>query len=490
MSRYQPKLYRSETVILVVPQRVPESYVRSTVTTRIEDRLGSISPQILSRPRLEQIIQEFGLYSEQIVTQPMELVVDSMRRAIEVNVERGNAFRVGYVSGDPVIAQKVTERLASLFIEENLRDREMQAEGTNRFLDAQLDEARLRLIEHEKTLEGFRRRYAGQLPTQIQTNLQAIQSARMQLQALNESIDRDRDRRLVLERQMADLNSDDIPSVSRLVAVTADARAGTSSTAEQVEAAQARLKELELRYRPEHPDVGAAQRQVRDLQAKLEAEQRRIRTLPSPDAPPTVLSAAEVARRGRLQNLDVEIKNLDVQLSRKHAQERELQETIASYQAKVDSAPTRESELTELTRDYATLQATYTGLLAKREESKISANLERNQVGEQFKLLDPAQVPERPFSPDLMTINLLGAALGLGLGLAATALLEFLDTTFRTEGDVMRVLQLQVLATVPVMSSERERRERHSRRLVAALTAFVLLAGSVAVFAVWKLQSS
>jgi len=137
-ARTLPNLYHSETLILVVPQRVPESYVRSTVTTRIEDRLQSITQQILSRTRLERIVQDFNLYAEERRTAIMEDIVERMRREIEVQVVKGDAFRVGFTSSDARTAMRVTERLASLFIEENLRDREVLAEGTNQFLEAQL----------------------------------------------------------------------------------------------------------------------------------------------------------------------------------------------------------------------------------------------------------------------------------------------------------------------------------------------------------------
>ena len=161
VSRKLPDLYRSDTLILVVPQRVPESYVKSTVTSRIEDRLQSISQQILSRTRLERIIQDFNLYAEERQTGIMEDIVEQMRADIKVDVVKGDAFRVSYIGRDPRTVMKVTERLASLFIEENLRDREVLAEGTNQFLEAQLEDARRRLVEHEKKLEVYRRQSRG-----------------------------------------------------------------------------------------------------------------------------------------------------------------------------------------------------------------------------------------------------------------------------------------------------------------------------------------
>jgi uncharacterized protein involved in exopolysaccharide biosynthesis len=194
--RMIPERYQSETLIMVVPQRVPNEYVKATVTASIESRLSSISDQILSRSRLERIINDLDLYKRARTNGTiMEDVVRGMRADITVKVEERVGFRVDYINEDPRIAQTVTERLASLFIDENLRDRENQALNTNEFLQSQLEDARRRLIEHERKLEAYRERYSGQLPTQLQGNLQAIQNAQLQLQSLEESSNRARERR-------------------------------------------------------------------------------------------------------------------------------------------------------------------------------------------------------------------------------------------------------------------------------------------------------
>src|SRR5215472_460743 len=177
-------------------------------TTRIEDRLQTITQQILSRTRLERIIQDFNLYPELRKTAIMEDVVERMRASIGVQVVKGDAFRVSFTTDDARTAMRVTERLASLFIEENLRDREVLAEGTNQFLEAQLEDARRRLVETEHKVEEYKKQYDGELPEQREANMQGLHNTEMQMQALIEAMNRDRDRRLVLERQIADLESD------------------------------------------------------------------------------------------------------------------------------------------------------------------------------------------------------------------------------------------------------------------------------------------
>ena len=141
----------------MVPQQVPESYVRSTITSKIEDRLQSISQQILSRTRLERIIQDFNLYERERQVGIMEDVVQRMRsRDIRVDTLKGDAFRIAFIGDNPVTVMRVTDRLASHFIDENLRDREILAQGTSQFLTVQLEDARRRLIEQEKKLEEYR----------------------------------------------------------------------------------------------------------------------------------------------------------------------------------------------------------------------------------------------------------------------------------------------------------------------------------------------
>lgn len=475
ITHYLPNQYRSDTLILVVPQRVPESYVKSTVTTRIEDRLQAISQQILSRTRLERIIQDFDLFADRRKTDIMEDIVERMRKDIAVDIVKGDAFRVSFTANEPRTAMRVTERLASFFIDESIRDREVLAEGTNQFLESQLEDARRRLIETEKRLEEYRRKHDGQLPTQLEANMQGLHNTEMQLQALLDSLNRDRDRRLLLDRQIADASVPETPLVvmSRPAAGEDGAPAGTA--ADQLRVAQANLQAMLLRLRPEHPDVARMKRAMAELQRRADAEaaERPV----SLDAP---LSPGEQLRRSRLQEANAEIESLDLQIKEKTAGEKRLRGILAEYQQRIEAAPTRVSELTELTRDYSTLQQNYQSLLSKKQESQISTNLERRQIGEQFKILDPARLPEKPSSPERPRLYLLGMAVALAVGLGLAAITEYFDRTLRSEEDVRLVLNFLVLATIPNIQPARASKRR---RLIAASAAgaAVVLIGVMAV---------
>jgi polysaccharide chain length determinant protein (PEP-CTERM system associated) len=488
--RRLPNVYRSESLIQVVPPRVPEGYVRATVTARLADRLPVISQQIMSRTRLERVIQDFDLYAEDRKSKLMEDVVAGMRDDVSVQIVKGDAFQVSYLSNDAKTAMKVTERLASLFIEENLRDREGLAEGANQFLESQLDDARRKLVEHETKLSEYKRQYNGELPSQTQSNLQVIGSSQSQVQGLSESINRDRDRRLMLERMLADASVEPAP-----IAPTGSSRAAASAEAEstapgsaaaQLDAARTQLRTLRLRLKEEHPDVVRMKRAIRELEAKAEAE-----ALQAPvSAPPVTTTPADTNRLSKIHDLRAEMDNLDQQIAHKAEAQAKLEASIANYQHRVESSSTRELDLIELTRDYETIQRMYTNLLMKSQEAQVAANLERRQIGEQFKVIDPARVPEKPYSPDRVRLNSMGAIGGLVFGLGMVALIELRNSTFRTEQDILSVLALPVLATVPAIITSTERRTARRRRLIAAGIGVSFLLCAVTAAAAWSFRGA
>ena len=489
LAHFAPERYRSDALILVVPQRVPDNYVKPTVSQTVEERLPGITDQILSRSRLEKIIQDMDLYQVERARQVMEDVVQKMRDDISTSPvgKEVDSFRVSYVSNHAETARKVTERLASLYIEQNLKDRESQAENTSQFLDTQLEEAKRHLIEQEKKLEHYRTTHAGQLPTQLQGNLQAIQNANIQLQTLNDSINRALERRLLIERQIVDTQAIPLPPPPPS-AVPTDAPA-PSSTALQLDQARARLAALLQRYTPDHPDVVSQQRTIAELIVRLEGE-----TPVTPSTAPAeiekTMTPAEASQRKKILDLQAELEVIDHQMTANRGEETRLKQSIAEYQGKVDIVPTRESELVELTRDYSTLQTAYANLLMKRQDSVIAANLERRQIGEQFKLLDVASLPQKPSNQtQRISIMASGAIAGLIIGALIVTLLEYRDTSFRHDDEVVKKLSLPVLAMVPMMRSERESRSARRRRWLADVAGTAVLLASCAVVVIWRLKT-
>jgi polysaccharide chain length determinant protein (PEP-CTERM system associated) len=486
-------VYQSEMLIAVVPQRVPDDYVQSTVTLKTEERLGALSTQVTSRTTIEQLIQEFNLYQQARRNVPMEDVIVMMRSAIDVVPEtprrgpRGpeplHAFRVRFTYTDPEIAANVTQRLGLLFVDQNASDRGALAEDTNQFLESQLDEARQRLEATEARLEAFRQRHGNELPTQLQSNMTAIHNTQMQIQAQVESIARDRDRKLMLERLYNDAVVEPLPAPP-LPAPTSPADSTavvTGSLEQQLAAGQARLIQLETRLTDQHPDVVRARRQLRDLEEKVAA----AASSPTPVAPP-VLTPFELQRREALRQQLAEIESLARQIEFKESDERRLRAQMAEYQRRIEAVPGVESEWVALTRDYETQQTAYEDLLAKSEQSKVAVDLERRQIGEQFRILDPATVPLRPIRPVRWQINAVGLAIGLLFGVGLAALIELRDASYRSEADVVNVLALPVLALVPYVATAAERTRRLRRRFWVTASGVVVVAA--AGFMVWTMQ--
>jgi polysaccharide chain length determinant protein (PEP-CTERM system associated) len=483
-----PNIYRSETLVLVIPQRIPDNYVRSTVTTSIADRLRTIREQLLSRTRLEQLINEFNLYPNERARLPMEEVVERMRPNVFLDTVRGDSFRIAFIMAeDAETPAKVATRLAEMFIEEGERDRTAIADETNVFLQSQLDDAKAQLEEHERKLEEFRKANAGSLPSQFQSNLQVIQATQNQMQTLAESISRDRDRRLLWEKSLSEIKTTERPESVVATPSGADAVTTPNTLVDELELARAQLRALEQRLRPTHPDVTAKARQIRTLETQLAIAAADAGAAPA-TGPPTngaagtsrPVTSNELIRLNRTRQIQTEIDKVDAQIATKEKETARLQAIVDDYQKRVEVIPTRETEMTQLMRDYDTVQRLYTGLLEKREASKIAANLERQQVGEQYKILDKARPAEVPFSPNRPRMILMGAVAGLFLGIGLGVYLEYRDSSLRSEEDVLSFLSLPVLAVIPFMESPRDRRLRRLRVALTSALGLVAIAGTVA----------
>jgi uncharacterized protein involved in exopolysaccharide biosynthesis len=265
-------------------------------------------------------------------------------------------------------------------------------------------------------------------------------------------------------------------------AEVAAAEARPTAAEESLAAARRTLRDLSDRLTPQHPDVKHWQRVVSELE-------RTVAGVPAPNgAEPkgATPSNAEVARETRLREMQLEMGTIDHRLAANEAEQQRLRTVMGGYQARVDAAPMRESELVALSRDYETLQQVYRGLLAKREDSRMAANLERRQVGEQFKVLDPPQLPRKPSAPDRLRMALFGAFFGLCLGVGLSTLLEYHDSKLRSDEDVLTSLSLPVVAMIPAMTTDFDRRRVKRRKSALVLTSLVTFALSVAGV-VWSL---
>lgn len=496
-----PNVYQSDMLIAIDPQRVPDAFVRSTVTLATDLRVEAITVQVLSRTALQQMIETLDLYKVERQTMPLEDVVARMRSNIQIRLERPRpqwgqpasptAFHVLFTYPDPQMATQVTQLIGSRYVAQNVRDRGALAGATNRFLESQLEESRSKLAAQERALEAFRQRHGPELPTQMQYNMQSQMNAQMQAQTLAESLARDRDRRQMLDRLYREALNDPAPPPSVPTGGQGDAADETAlanaSFRQQLTAARENLERLERRYRPEHPDVTRARRLIAELEPKAADEAAAAsRQIERPADAPREAIAGDAVRRESLRQMQAEIESLSRQIAFKESEERRVRTEVDEFQRRLEAVPGLESQWTALTRDYETLQANYRDLLAKSSAAQLSLNLEEQEISERFRIVDPAGVPVRPLPAVRARVNAAGLAIGLLLGLAIVALLELRDASFRSDTDVIDSLALPVLATVPSIQTRADRQRSVRRRWAysAAGVAYLTAAG----YLTWSLR--
>ncbi|MBM4279003.1 MAG: hypothetical protein FJ130_14175 [Deltaproteobacteria bacterium] len=483
--KYLPKIYQATTLILVQPQAIPESYVQSTITDSVANRLNTISQEILSRTRLEKVIQEFNLYADLRNKLPLEEVIETMRKAINVKVQEPrrdrrdqttNSFSISYEGEEPRTVMMVTNKLASLFIEENLKVRESRAEGTSQFLSKELMTMEDQLKKKEQDIRNFKERNMGQLPQQLDANLRTLERLQQQIKTTSESIRAAEDRSIVIQSQMELLKKREPVQTTREVRrdpVTGretllPQRFPEDPLVTQLNTLKNELSNALSRYKETHPDVINLKTRIANLEPKVKAilekqeaereEQLRntmarrdgvvVESLPPPVPDPETQ---------RLFTQYTEQYNASaLEAKRLREEEKDLKQQVAFYQRRIEDTPRREQELILLTRDYDLMKTNYQSLLDKKIQAQMSENLERKQQGEQFKILDPARIPEKPIKPDRNKILLIGTFIGLGLGFGLSWFRDSLDRSFHSVSEIEGYLELPVLATIPNLNEEKK----------------------------------
>ncbi len=485
-----PRVYKAQTLILVEPQAVPREYVSSTVTISLGDRLRTISQRINSRTRLEKIINQHDLYSDIRASRTMADAVNVFRKNIEINVRRSggrsgsSSFEIAYMNVDPVKTRNVTNVIANLFIEDNLRLREAQAMGTTRFLERELERMKEVLRQKEEQVRQFKEKYMGLLPENMENNYRILSQLQRQLDSINNTIQETENRKLLVQTKLSKLETVQASSkeTGRFQLGPAADQMPTS-----LEELFQQLRSLRSRYSDKHPDVV----RLNDTIAKFEKEQK-TRTLDddleSPDVTPR---ASEVQRLMAMQRegLLSQLELIDKEIGTLARKRKKVNGEIARYQQRIEEGPKIELIFVDLRRDYNQASANYQSLLQKRLQAQLAENLEMTQQGEQFSVLDPAKLPEKPFKPNSRKVLALGFMIALACGLGLAYVREYLDPTFRGTKELESVVQLPVLISVPVVSTKRERRWNLFKKAwaVGALVSMALVL-FYAFFLLWKID--
>ena len=509
-----PPVYLSESTILVEAQQIPQDYVKSTITAYVEERLQVITRQVMTRAKLMKIMNQFNLYPEMRDRNPTEMIITKMRKDIKLETIQGSgrgrgggqsgsttiAFTLSYEGKDPSTVQKVTSSLASLYLAEELKTREQRASTTTIFFQEELTNLKKQLFVYESRISKFKEAHIGELPEHNDMNLQRLDRLERELDQLNMQINSIEERRVYLLGQIA--------NVDPLVPVVVEGDKIAMNPKERLKRLRLRLLALQSTLSEKHPDIKKLKKEINELEAqvgKSDDSVAKVRMLSElqgelaakqgklgPKHPDVIKLKKQVRMLSKevdelltekaitevseekpdsalYVNLMTQIAGANIQIKAHLKQRKKVEEEIKKYQIKLEDAPIIEKEYNELTREYNNAKRKYDDLLSKRMEAKISQGMEDTQRGERFTIIDPAQLPEKPYKPNRMIIILLGFVLALGAGIALCAAQEGLDNTVKTADELSAVMGVPVFSEVSLIETDGERRGRQIKTMVFIL---------------------
>ena len=466
-----PDIYRSSILILISPQRLPASYVTSTVTTTIEQRIRAVSAEILSRTTLEKVVREFNLYAPKAGSDNMDARVERLRKKIQIqsDVRNNETFRLSFEDQVPERAMQVTARLGSIFIDENLQVREQQAIGTSSFITGEADRLRAELESKEVDVNDFKAKYRNELPEQLDANLRTLEQLRNEQQSSIVRLSALQERKASLEKQLVETKF--VPAESGRPK-DSGGQQGVPLW-QQLENRKMQLEELLTRYSDKHPDIIRLKSEIQSVEAEIQLRQSQIKVSASPDIP---------VGNPLQQTIAKQIGDVSVEIHATHKTNEVLRSQIAAYQTRVDNTPIRAIELAKISRTYEITLKKYQDLLAKSFDSQLSQNMEKEQKGERFRLVDAAYLPENPVGPHRLVILVFGLFAGLAGGVGLAFLQENMDTSFKRVDDLEGYVSLPLLATLPaVITRGSVLDQRRSQQILVLASVGVLALGLILI---------
>ena len=459
-----PPQYQSQTLVLVEGQKVSEGYVKPVLSEDLDSQLATLKEQIMSRSRLQPILENYNLFGN--LHMDMDSRIDLMRKDIDIKpihseIGRGlPGFFISFKASDPHVAQAVCSEITSMFTNQNLQLRAQSAEGTTDFLKGQLDNAKRSLDEQDAKLAEFQTKNMGKLPGEESSNSNMLGSLNTQLEAANQDLARKEQDRSYLQSMLAQATNSPIVSSGGGPAVLPTiSNPALDSEQTELQTLQSQEADLLLHYTSDYPDVVAVRRRIADLKRKMSQQASAPAGARSPG------SQQVVRENPAVQQLRAQLRSADLGIEEKRKEQAQILSSIRSYQDKLASSPGIQQQYKQLTRDYQTAQAFYDDLLGKMNQSRMSTDLEKRQQGEHFQVMDAANLPDQPFSPKRSVFLMSGAGLGLALGLAISGLLEFRDTTLRSERDVFAFTALPTLGVIALSDTPDVRATRGWQRL-------------------------
>src|SRR5271165_6234015 len=462
-----PSLYQASTTIEVDPGKVPENLVKSTATIDANQRLTLLQAQILSTARLGRVIDELGLYDGLKKTASQDAIIAHMKKDIEIKsatfggpAKELQAFEISYISPSRLLVAQVANRLASLFIEENMKVREQQVSGTADFFDRELEKAKQDLADKAQKLAALRSHYFAELPESQNVHIQALTSLQLEMRAEIDAASRAEHQKVYLQSLLAES-----PSVVNL---DNNSSSNTDGLDEQLARLQQEMDQLRARYGPDYPDVLSKA-------ADIESVQKQIKDLQQPIKPGSPAPATERKRHNPV--IESQIAQLDDEVRKHEARQTDLKSQIAYHESALERAPAAEQELTAASNDYANAEDHYKRLEDHKFAADMSSDVETRQKGERFVILDPAQPPEHAYGPNRLLIDLGGLLGGLGLAVFLVVMLEVADNTVKTQRELGDRLKVPVFGEIPWSTTRSRKRTSLAWSVLAAGANLILAIG-------------
>ncbi len=452
-------VYKSTSEVLVEGQKVPSDYVHSVVTTDFTQRVDTLKNTVLSNSRLQKVVQGLDLAKPgeeakliEDIRAKFEVVPGQMtamsaaaaaapqvKKKLTATSEPVPIFNVSYSDSDPVRAQKICNAMTSLMLEENLNSRGNIARDTTTFLSGQVASAKSDLDAQDKAMAGFKTRYAGQLPGDIENNMRMLMSLNTQMDSNTQNLNRAQQDKTYAESLLS----------QQLASWKSSASSTSPQTLEQqLTVLQSQLLQLQARYTDDYPDVAKTKADIAKVQGRLD-EINKAAANPSAASEKASANEPPEITANRLK-----IHQYQQFIEQYAADQKKLQAAINDYTRRTAMSPDIEQQYKQLSRDYDNAQAVYRDLLTKKSSADLGTNMESQQQGEQMTVLLLANKPEQPVFPNRPLFAAGGLGAGLGLGLLIAIFLEFSDKSIRTERDAAMAMDLPLLISVPWVGPE------------------------------------
>lgn len=487
--------YVSHAEIRIVPQQIKESLVETATSQQLADHINAMAENIESRTTLTNLINTYGLYKKELKREPLEDVIEQMRAkdikivpksaVTSVTGKSLPAMDVSFAYRDRYIAQKVCADLVSRFMNEHTVDRMTNERATNEFLNDEFERAKRDLDALDQKLAEFRKRNAGRLPEQMETNVSQMNALEQRLTTLNEAASRNNEQRMLLESDLR-IAKDRLASIKNISPQVQARNEHLLALDRQIQTLETNIADMKERYTEDYPDLQSARAQLSVLKRQRDEAARQdkgaAKAESSVENPNTTRERQDA--QAAIEQLQTQLKANAVEAQQINKEIQSVNGSLKNYQTRVESVPVGEKEYAELMRDRELAKQKYEELEAKRQKSSISMDMQSHQQGETLEVLDPASLPTAPAAPRREFIIPLGAIAGLIFGVIIVAIREVKDTSLKNLKDARLYTQLVILGSIPLLENNvvvrRRKRVMWAGWVVATLAGLAVIAGSVA----------